>query len=70
MKINSQTRSHFVLLILLLSMALVSCSGGGSSNSDSSDTDSSPTPETPVNSEAECSDDFGDASRCDVRQGL
>ena len=47
-----------LFIVFLLSLSIISCSGNGSSNGvNSSDN-------------VECSDDFGDASRCEVRDNL
>ena len=56
---NKSKTNLFSILILLLSFTVISCSGGGSSNSGSN-------PSNPV----ECSDGFGDASRCETREQL
>ena len=50
-----------LFLAFLLSLALSSCSGGSSSNGSNGSTS---------NVEVECSDGFGDASRCDARENL
>ena len=51
-----------LFIALLLSVALISCSDGGSSNSNGDD---GPPPPS-----VECTDDFGDASRCETREDL
>lgn len=53
-------------LAFLLSLALISCSGGGSSNS----SDGSNSGRSTSASDVECSDGFGDASRCEARENL
>ena len=50
-----------LFLAFVLSLALISCSGGGSSNGSNGSTS---------NVDVECSDGFGDASRCDARENL
>ena len=59
-------KSISYLFILLASLILVSCSGGGSSNGGSSN-DNDP---DDIDIQQECSDEFGDASRCEIREGL
>ena len=56
---NKSKTNLFSILVLLLSFTVISCSGGGSSNSKTKTPD-------PV----ECSDGFGDASRCETREQL
>ena len=48
------------LFTVLIVSLLVSCSGGSSSNGDSRG----------GNSDSNCSDEFGDASRCETRDNL
>lgn len=68
-------RSKFYLLFLTLTMlSLASCSGGGSSNSGGgtpNKTNIKVDPEVVEQTETiECSEGFGDASRCDARDDL
>ena len=56
---NKSKTNLFSILILLLSFTVISCSGGGSSNS-----------KTTTSEPVECSDGFGDASRCETREQL
>ena len=53
-----QSRAGLIsVAVLSLLLLIVSCSGGGSSNGSDS-------------KRVECSDNFGDASRCDAREEL
>ena len=57
-----QSRAGLIsVAVLSLLLLIVSCSGGGSSNGSSNGSDSE---------RVECSDNFGDASRCDAREEL
>lgn len=57
-----QSRASLIsVAVLSLSLLLVSCSGGGSSNGSGNGSGSE---------RVECSDNFGDASRCDTREEL
>lgn len=52
-----------MLLSIALSISIVGCSGGVSHN------ESDPAPRLEPE-EVECSDDFGDVSRCETRENL
>lgn len=56
-----QYRLDKLFLAFLLSFALFACSDGGSSNNDDDDDSTAG---------VECSEGFGDASRCNAREGL
>ena len=58
---NYKYSMHFVLAICL-SLSLVACGGGSSSNNSSNNNDNG--------NNQECSDGFGDASRCETRDSL
>ena len=62
------------LFTVLIVSLLVSCSGGSSSNGDGRSGNSSSgdrvDTSSEVNSNSSCSDEFGDASRCETRDNL
>ena len=64
MKAKRKSRELKSILILLFTSLLISCSGNGTGNGP----DPEPTPPEPP--QQECSDGFGDASRCDTREQL
>lgn len=65
---KNKSKTHlFPILVLLLSFTVISCSGGGSSNGSGNDGDDINGVSPPA---TECSDGFGDASRCDSREQL
>ncbi len=60
---SSRKYSVQLFFVVFLSLLVTACDGGSSSNSSSDDDNDN-------KSNVECSDGFGDASRCQVRQGL
>ncbi|MBE9170303.1 hypothetical protein IQ238_23215 [Pleurocapsales cyanobacterium LEGE 06147] len=52
-----------LFFVIFLSLLVSACDGGSSSNSSSDDNNNN-------QSNVECSDGFGDASRCEAREGL
>lgn len=64
----------YLLFIISMVSLLVSCSDGGSSNGDSRNGNSNSGGQVNTSSEGnsntDCSDEFGDASRCETRDSL